>query len=815
MSVGFDYHLTEPEQKKVERMVPLHQAKIHMAFRADVTIDDKKFKQGAVALSEHLIVIAKKGVVGKGFAHVRTVHLLDIYSFSTVSNLSCRLAIEHEPEMLMIHVASDCCIRFARILLRNYYVISRPLPQKQRFQFRPHDMNEFPPFDPKMSPSQTFQFFYNAQCSYANSTYEHAVTQLYHSMVVMGNGIADLTRLPLRIIEINFGRALDLGPLFTAMKYSPIIHGVRCYEVTRPDIARAVAPLIALSTRLSLVDIHGCHCELGSIELSEAIRVNPRSDVVYWDLSDNDFSDMSAFCAALAATRADVFYLNLSRCGMNTESTGLLMRAMDANRHLWKVRHILLAGAKFTEDSARTFRGYIEALAADEKLRLKTLDISDTGYYDLFLDTLNQFQPPLEALYIGRATFANGRIDSLLSLVSRSLQLKELGLRGSQLQVEQVCQIIWAISKNENITSIYLDLSKAKLNGKRLRQVLDQFKSSNHNKWTRLGFDENEMTTSDLKAALKLFRQLLNLRSLSIGGNFNRKNKALPQMLAELLTIPTLQHLSLVGQKNCFLGKSILPLLEQLKGNGTLLSLDLSNNRIGDAGVGAVCSVLETNQVLTEVRVEGSHITSMDVFTRLLRFLGSDGNVRIQLCPFPLSDFYELVHSTKDAKKSSLFELVDQLQGKAQQVMQVNQNAVGMHSDLSKKGLAELNELLDTVTIAVHEAFDGIAVTEHAALAGAFGLPFPHRDDVDKDAADADGGGETPYGIPGQRVVEDRVTATEGLASLQFNSLCIRRPDARGQIAKQTTSEFVTPDAEETPEKLGPSAMPDFDVGTE
>jgi Ran GTPase-activating protein (RanGAP) involved in mRNA processing and transport len=815
MSCGFDYHLSEAERKKVERMVPLHQAKIHMAFRADIVIDDKRYRQGAVALSEHLVVLAKKAMMGKGFAHVRTVHLLDIYAFSTSSSTQCKLMVRHSPEMLTLQLASDCCLRFARVIVRNYYVITKLMPATMRFQFRPHEASEFPLFDPAMSPSQIFQFCYNAQCSYFDATYEHSVTQFFHGMVVSGNGIADLTRLPLRIIEPNFGHPLELQPLFTAMMFCPVIYGVCCYGVTRPDIVRALAPLVLTNSNLALVDFHGCRSEIGIIELAEAVTKNSNSRVVYWDLSYNRFRDISPFCAALSATRANVFYLNLSWTGLNAESTAFLMHALETNRHLWRMRHLLIAGAQFTEETAAQFCEHIEALAELKKLEFKTLDISDSGYIEDIVDALSEHQPPLEALYIGKAAFAIRGIESLLSLLSQSQHLKVLGLRGAQIRVEQLAQVITAIGENDNITSMYLDLSRLKLSGKQLPQILEAFRRCPSAKWTRLNFDENDMVTADLIQLVEVLKQLPGLKELSIGGNFAKKEKQLASALQELLAIPRLTGLALPGTKSAALGEQLIGLLRAAKTHATLTKLDVSGNRIGDNGVNVLIEMMQENDKVIEYRLDGSRVTSLDVFVRLLETLGSETNEKITSCPFPMDDFYALVQRFKDAKRGPILDTVGGLQKKAQDRMQINQAAKGIHSDLAEKGIIELNELLDNVTLAVYQTLDGVNVTQHAALAAAFGLPFPHQNEVDQDTGEP-AEGENPYGILPGKSVQETIAPVDGLATLQFNSLLIRRPEARGRVAQPqggkasifNTQVFLDSGVTPTP---GPMELPDND----
>ena len=104
--------------------------------------------------------------------------------------------------------------------------------------------------------------------------------------------------------------------------------------------------------------------------------------------------------------------------------------------------------------------------------------------------------------------------------------------------------------------------------------------------------------------------------------------------------------------------------------------------------------------------------------------------------------------------------------------------------DLSKKGIPELTELLDEITLSMAQKFTGVKVNKHCGFASAFGLPMPHLNEGDNQQA----GAVTNSGInidSGYDLENANVTIVEelqneseedGLRTLQFNSLCIRRP---------------------------------------
>jgi hypothetical protein len=824
-----DHHLTAEEQTKVERMVPLHQAKIHLAFRGNLVLSGKKFPAGAIALSEHLVVVCKKSLIGHSFTHVKTFHLLDISIFSTSSDTQCKIVF---PNDQILQITSNAVIRFARVLVRNYFVITKMFPANLRFQFRPHETTHFPAFNPRMSPSQIFQFTYNANCSYYDASYEHAVTRFYHSMMISGNGIADLTKIPLKLMEVNLGEPLELRPLFAAWMFCPYVYGVVCHDIVRPDIITSVAPLIVANSNIVLIDLHNCQSENGIVEISDALLKNPDAQVVYWDLSSNGIKDCSPFPAALARSTADVFYLSLGKSGLTSDALVLLFRAIHANKHLWGIKYLDVEGAKFSDEAVQVLTGHLQRLSTSGRAVLRSFNVGEIGggYVGGVLSALTEWPQPLQSLNLSGTSFKLPVFEQLIDFLKAAEHLRELGVADAGLKPEQIVRIVETVTGNDHVSDFALDLSRNGLNGKKLAPVLQAFREHSSLKWTKLLFDENGMSTPDLVAANDVFKGMANLRSVSLGANFDRRDKALPDALVELLQIRTLETLRFVGVGRKNLQQALFPLFDALKTNSTLNALDVTDNVIGDAGVEKIIELLEANHTIVELHIDGSEVTKPETLSRFLELIAKP-ETSLHSCDFPIGDCGALIQNVPSAQKAQLFEKFSNQQKLAQDAMQRNQAKIGLHSDLSKKNIPELNDLLDEVTLNMHEKLEGVNVTQHAGLAAAFGLPMPHKDENDdqKQGAITTGtvGPEgTEYGLEQSNVqiVEDTVLDEgDSLKTLQFNSLCIRRPGLGDRVAKPPpspvhelppTSEFnpdadLNPDAE-PPAPVAPSSFEDF-----
>jgi hypothetical protein len=124
-------------------------------------------------------------------------------------------------------------------------------------------------------------------------------------------------------------------------------------------------------------------------------------------------------------------------------------------------------------------------------------------------------------------------------------------------------------------------------------------------------------------------------------------------------------------------------------------------------------------------------------------------------------------------------------QTRAQAAMRRRLAEVGIHYDLSQVGIQEVDELLEQIRLSVQESLEGRKLNEHARLTEAFGLPMPFLDEEqrhpDAPADQKTGRVHKHYGLEGKdgHVVEDPQNSDgmDGLRTLQFNSLCIKRAD--------------------------------------
>ena len=795
----FDYHLSSKEREQVECIVPMHQAKIHLAFRANLVFDGKSYQNSAVALSEHMVTLCSRGVFGRNLKLLYTFHLFDVISCRTLDDNTAALALpEHE-----MTIVSPTCMRFVRNMLRNYILSAPLMPGKMRFKFQAHDAAHFPPFRPNLSPSQEFQFAYNANCSYYDTTYHHDIPRYFHYLLTTGNGVFDMTQLPIHILEDALGESTDVRPITGSLCFCPYLYGFTCENVTKSDLVKACAAPILMNSNLRMIRLVDTGSTDGCKEIATAMMRNEGSKVVYWDLSEHKM-DISHFGQALGSYTAPVVSLKLTNCQMDGFEMTTLLTSLIENEFLYEIRQLCLSGNRMTTSHTNQLA---EFLRRTDGTHLEVLEIGPVQGLEVIVESLVVGGHQLQKLKLIDTSIAEKGESALVDLIGASDSLDELDLSGCQLSATCLESILGALSQNNRITQL-----KLRLNRLDSRSMLDLLRKpdrktehliaflekdeSLRNKLTALSLNNNSVSQDELSRIVALARQMANLRELSLSGNFSTSMSDVPKTLISLLELPNVETLLLAGGDGFKFGEAIISFIGALINNSTLKRVDLSNNEIGDAGLKKLATVLRNNTVLSSVSVDGSKPKEMSTITELLDVVAqSDTLIDFS---YPIEDIYDIVTDLDDERRARSFELLAHLQATTESKLSANRAKMGVFSRLTLLHDKVLDELLDQITVDLQQKLSGIAINQHLSIAKVVGLPLPFETDAlpaSKTEQSADDDGRELYVSRNfmEPISESSAASHDGeepsttdFHTLQFNSLLIRRPDSRQKLLRKT-----------------------------
>ena len=801
LTPDFDYHLNPKERDQVECIVPMHQAKIHLAFRANVLFDRKSHPNCAVALSEHMVTICTRGMFGRNLKLLITFHLFDIIRCGTSDEDTVMIVLpEHE-----ITILAPKCMRFVRNLLRNYILSAPLMPPPLRFRFKAHDPSHFPPFKPNLSPSQEFQFTYNANCSYYDTTYHHDIARYFHYLLTTGNGIFDLTQLPIHILEDALGESTDVRPITASLCFSPYIYGFTCENVTKSDLVKACASTVLMNSNLRILRVVDTGSQDGCKELARAMLENENSGIVYWDLSEHKM-DISHFGQALGEYSAPVVSLKLTNCEMDGFEMTTLLTSLIENEFLYEIRQLCISGNRMTSSHAEQLGEFLRRIDGSH---LEVLEIGPAQNLEVIVESLLAGGHQLQTLRLIDTPIAEQAETALVNLIQASEILGELDLSGCQMTCAVLSSILTALSQNEKLTQLKLHLNRIDPHGsmfdilrkveRKTEQVLTSLQSDEalRNKLTALSLDENAMKLEELVQLVEVSRISPNLKELSLCRNFPGNIPEIVTNLVRLIELPHLEILLVAGGDNARMEGSIMPLVTALLNNSTLKRLDISNNEIKDEGLKKVATVLRTNTTITSISIDGSKPQDLSSISEVLDVAAQ--NASLIDFPYPIDDIYDCVSDLSDERRSRSFDLLAHLQAAIEARLTKNRAKVGVFSRLTLLHDKVLDELIDQITLELQEKLSSVQINQHLAVAKIIGLPLPFETDIPSHSAKTEEMEDAEDGEPyvSKNFLESLSEASAAstteepsdsqFATLQFNSLLIRRPDSRQKLLRKTT----------------------------
>lgn len=782
----FDYHLSPAEQKQVEKLVPMHQAKIHMAFRAQVMVNARELPNSAVALSEHMITLCVPGFLMKSYKLFDTYHLFEIQSIHTVNDDMVRFDFDDD---LVVYITTPTCMRFVRNTIRNFILANPSLPAALRFKFKSHDLSFFPPFQPPLSPSQIFQFTYNAYCSYYEVSYYHEIPMYFHQLLNTGNSVFDLTRLPFNVIESNMGDGAEIRPVTSALMYCPYIFGFACANFSRPDIVKNIAALVEVSG-LRMVRLVDCGAESGCLDLAEAMRDAQNPSVLYWDLSDNKLEDIGAFVVGLGYYRAEVRAIHLNNCNLKDGDITELFNSLHKNPNLHKLRQLSLIGHPLNINHCQQLNDWLSDDLLDEKHypALRALSITGVADIDSILTTLSHIGAQLTRLTITNTKFTDASAQKYIELIKVQKRLKSITFDGCTIPIESFMQIVVTLGTLDRIKTLELSFARMNLSGPNFAILMGNIFATMQTKLTSLNLDGNNLTADDMYILTSHINDMMLLDTISLSYNFTDKTPNIANHLCSIASNPRIRTITLRGDETHKLKDQLTQFLSKLGQSKTIDSLDISFNDIRDAGLNALANLIDESKTLRQVFADGSNPSSFDFIEKYLVRLEADEE--LISAPLPLEDIFESISRRGSAERKRLLAAVTRHQKKLDEVLQVNRAKIGMHSDLSLLKDDELNDILDASTCAVQSLLNGVHLTQHLAITEIVGLPLPFETPTQAT------NGKTPAAAmtkEDQEYVDPMMMShiNEGvdqsldmLKTLQFNSLLIRRPNPNRKFVK-------------------------------
>eukprot|EP01133_Synstelium_polycarpum_P015678 gene15678-18632_t len=394
------------------------------------------------------------------------------------------------------------------------------------------------------------------------------------------------------------------------------------------------------------------------------------------DLSNNPFEDkgMAAFANFLAASPRGVASLDFSNSAMGKAGITALANSLKKNvRMPASLTHLNLSNNKMEADGSASLSSFLANPNA-----LRTLNISNTiPTMDTIVGALVRGCQELRHLDISDNRLTKKEVAHLVRFIGASSTLKSMNLANTKIPVENLKEVVVAITSNLYLQEITLDIRNNDLSiaGARMLASLADKISNIHT----LDVSENDFGDEGVSVICEGFCQNNSVRKLVLNGNFKvsktKSRVASIDSVINLLEAGTpLEALHMTnGLSKSQLKNDILPFIYALATNDSLVELDISGHQMGNKGAIALGKALQTNKAL-QTLVWDENQTGVAGFTGLQ--VGLERNLTLKNMPKPLLDIMA-AYRENPAKISALLKDIDHCINRNQAPLRQFENSSG------------------------------------------------------------------------------------------------------------------------------------------
>jgi hypothetical protein len=340
---------------------------------------------------------------------------------------------------------------------------------------------------------------------------------------------------------------------------------------------------------------------------------------------------------------------------------------------------------------------------------LHTLDIS--GIKDKngdLMKILADERVPLTKLIIKNWNFKNNiALDSLIAFVKNAQKLKTLDISKSELDQEQIADLISAFSENSKNPKLSspdkprrynLFLDELKINGVNSLPIIRAILLSDLKIWQSFSFNKNGLTQKDLQNLIPLFRRLPNLKKLSLAGNFKGEYSGIHKDLLQLSQIPHITSLDISGSEVCKLKDELQHFLAGLSHRSRLASLDISMNDGTDRCAPTIAAMFKRGllhnrrkenetiiskppepgrpepEILQKIKIDCNKFANIESFEQIIT--AAKDNKNIIDFPFPINDALALFnHPQNKSNMQHIGKILSDYQQQIVKMVQANRAA--------------------------------------------------------------------------------------------------------------------------------------------
>eukprot|EP00002_Diphylleia_rotans_P024356 TRINITY_DN4806_c0_g1_i1.p1 TRINITY_DN4806_c0_g1~~TRINITY_DN4806_c0_g1_i1.p1 ORF type:complete len:598 (-),score=104.15 TRINITY_DN4806_c0_g1_i1:153-1946(-) len=531
----------------------------------------------------------------------RSCHLYDITEIN--SPLDSKLLIVTKE--WRIEFAGDYVDELLATLIRAYNRLTHNWPPAAKMNRFIQPESRIPMCVESALAMDGFALSYEAYCRYFQAPFQQEFIEFLSCTVDPNLRIINLSEYPW-IRHVVGDKRLELRPIAFALKFNRYFRGIKLCGVTQQrDAISEFSEAFATNSAITSLSLSGLISQGGYDSLGKTLSTAQYCALEELDLSGNFIKDLGVSQIIPGLARLRLRFLDLSRCDITSKGISALAALFRTTVPLSESLVALnLSHNRINESASKSIMEWLDTYKPGH-CSLRTLLLGKTGFDVSCMGSLPK-NHKIEILDVSGSKISPGQGEVFASYIEKSQTLTDIDLSSCVIGEQTLFLVVKAIVSNENIKKSMVDLSLIPMNPSFAYNLSLAF-ATNKNLHT-LCLDETGIKTRGLLQLLSPLMQIRTLRRLHIGRIVKPKSENrinVVRKLVQYLNTTQLEILHVAGDETAHIGADLVPVIQQLAENSTIVELNVTGQEMGDDGLVALGQTLAKNKSIKRLYCDG------------------------------------------------------------------------------------------------------------------------------------------------------------------------------------------------------------------
>lgn len=604
-------------------------------------LNDTQRKIRLLLITKHRIICIRKGAL-KGLVVRHNYPIISLKSFSVTGTehasfrnvyLEFNAFQKDEPESLIVY----CRAGQAKRIFLNIIGVNKistylyPISEQAVFTVEKEWMEEFKPEDPGEHSMKAITACFNAMCDFFNTTPRQDVLLVLEDLLESRSHIFDLRIFFEDMKSVNSD---ELYALCWTLRHQHLWDSIESNNLSLgAEGANSVGLLLtagatfkSISLTNAKIDSRGIFALSKHLDhwITASVTENCPILLKNLNLSDNKIGDdgIKYLQAALSKGVIPFERVILKNCGLGHQGAFYLEQLLY-KFWLSSLTLLNLSGNKLGKKGSSALATFLESCTVLEQLHVAYCDLHMKTIFQSLSKNTYISQDVLKVLNIAGNKIANTSSSLLSVFLTMTNSLQTVNISNTKLNDSSLLNILEGIASNTSNKAIACNFSQNDFDkgfGNALPLALQNVRQEAFQTMLVLNLSKCKMKEDALIDTCKALLLIPSLQMLIMDKTAPVLQKGVEDIGVALTglidNLPNLLVLSIRGNQFSNYGDALIPLLDALGRNKSLLSIDLSGNQLSTRCYQRLKRSLASNQTLRCLHIDKNYAK----LSNLLRF---------------------------------------------------------------------------------------------------------------------------------------------------------------------------------------------------